>query len=331
MRLRLVVPVDVDAPTGGNVYDLALARALGDVGHDVAVVRCLPADLTEELRRPWTGPTLVDGLLACPSPEAMAGAGAAVLVHMPLAWDPALSPEAAADLEAREGRALRAASVVVATSAWAAADLRRRHGLDAVAVARPGVEPAAVVDGSDPPLLTQVAALLPNKDQLGVVEALRHLVDLPWRARLAGSLERDPAYAAQVRNAVTAAGLRARIDLPGELPRDVAWDGTDLALLPSRVEAFGLVVTEALARGVPVVVSEGGGAEALGVDAGEPAGVVVLPGDVDALTETLRAWLTRADVRTRLRERALERRQLLEGWDVTARHVVDALSAPRDR
>ena len=35
MRLRLVVPLDVDEPTGGNVYDLALADALRRAGDHI--------------------------------------------------------------------------------------------------------------------------------------------------------------------------------------------------------------------------------------------------------------------------------------------------------
>ena len=327
MRLRLVVPPDVDQPTGGNVYDLALARELERAGHVVEVVRCPSAGLSDVVRRPWDGPTLVDGLLACPSPDAMEGSGAAVLVHMPLAWDPALSQADAAELDAHEGRTLREASVVVATSAWSAAELRRRHGLGAVAVARPGVDPAPVVDGSEPPLLVQVAALLPHKDQLAVVAALHRSADLPWRARLVGSVDRDPSYAAAVRAAVQAAGLGERIEIAGVLDRDAAWQGADLALLPSRSEAFGLVVTEALARGVPAVVSAGGAEEALTTGAdGELPGVVVPPGDVDALADAVRRWLVEPAYRDALRGRALARRAALDGWDATARQVLAALA-----
>jgi glycosyltransferase involved in cell wall biosynthesis len=326
VRLRLVVPPDVDEPTGGNAYDLALARELDRSGHLIEVVRCPPDGLADVVRLPWDGSTLVDGLLACPSPDAMAGSSAAVLVHMPLAWDPTLSPERAAELDALEGRALGEASAVVATSVWSADDLRRRHGLDAVAVARPGVDEASVVDGSDPPLLVQVAALLPHKDQLTVVEALRRLADLRWRARLVGSVDRNPQYAHDVRAAVRAAGLGERVEIAGVLHRDAAWQGADLALLPSRVEAFGLVVTEALARGIPALVSAGGGEEALSAGGGDVPGIVVPPADVDALTEALREWFDDPGYRTALRQRALSRRPTLDGWDVTASQVVAALA-----
>lgn len=326
MRLRLVVPLDVDTPTGGNVYDLALVEALRAAGDEVELVRCDPSSVLDAVRRPWDGPTMVDGLLACPDPDVVRGARVAVLVHMPLALETGLAAEVAAALDLREREALHAAAVVVATSEWTAGHLARHHQLTGVAVAAPGADPAPVGIGSDPPLFLHVAALLPHKNQLGVVAALRGLTDLPWRARLVGSVKRDPGYAAAVRSAVDAAGLHDRVEITGELPRDSAWAGADLALLPSLVETFGLVVTEALARGLPAIVSDGGPAEALGsTPAGDRPGVVVPVGDHDALRQELRRWLTDEDHRHHLRSAALARRETLGGWHSTAENVRRAL------
>jgi glycosyltransferase involved in cell wall biosynthesis len=326
VRLRLVVPRNVETPTGGNAYDLAVAEALRRAGDVVETVRCAPPDLRETLGQRWDGPTLVDGLLACLQPAVVRSAPVAVLVHMPLALETGLSPARAADLDRREGQALHAASRVIATSHWSAAYLARHHGLADVAAAPPGADPAPVSTGSDPPLLVHLAALLPHKDQLGVVSALSGLADLPWRARLAGSVERDPAYASAVASAVRSAGLQDRVEITGPMARDDAWAGADLALLPSLVETFGLVVTEALARGVPVLVSEGGPAEALGRTAsGDRPGMVVPAGRPDALRRELRRWLTDEEHRRRLRATALARRDTLEGWDRTADRVRRAL------
>lgn len=326
MRLRLVVPLDVDTPTGGNTYDLALAEALRAAGDEVELVRCVPSGVRDAVRRPWDGPTMVDGLLACPHPEVVRAARVAVLVHMPLALETGLAAEVAVALDRREREALHAAAVVVATSEWTAGHLARHHQLARVAVAPPGADRAPVGVGSDPPLFVHVAALLPHKNQLGVVAALSELTDLPWRARLAGSVDRDPGYVAAVRAAVDAAGLRDRVEIAGELPRDSAWAGADLALLPSLVETFGLVVTEALARGVPGIVSDGGPAEALGcTPAGDRPGVVVPAGDQEALRRELRRWLTDEHHRRHLRSAALARRQTLAGWESTADHVRRAL------
>ena len=326
LRLRLVVPANVDTPTGGNAYDLALAHALRAAGDAVEVVRCDPADLEATLREPWDGPTLVDGLLACPQPAAVAAAQVGVLVHMSLALETGLPRTRAAELDRLEGEALRAARWVVTTSHWSARHVTEHHGVGGVAVAPPGVEPAPVSAGSDPPLLVQLASLLPNKNQLGVVAALAQLSDLPWQARLAGPTDRDPVYALKVRLAVRDAGLSDRVRVTGTMAREAAWAGADLALLPSRVETFGMVVTEALARGVPAVVGEGGAVEALGsTPTGEVPGAVVPPGDPFALASVLRRWLTDRAYRDVVRRAALARRSTLDRWDETAKLVRTAL------
>jgi glycosyltransferase involved in cell wall biosynthesis len=326
VKLRLVVPADVDAPTGGNVYDLAVAEALNRGGDEVDVVRCEQAELATVLGHGWDGPTLVDGLLACREPAALASTRPAVLVHMPLAWETGLSIDRAIELERCERHALQHASVVIATSQWTAGHLARHHGRDDIAVATPGVDPAPISAGSTPPLFVHLAAVVPHKNQLSVVTALMRLHDLPWRARLAGPLDRHPAYAAAVQEAVVAAGLADRVEIPGAMDRDQAWAGADLALLPSRVESYGMVVTEALARGIPAVVSEGGPAEALGMTTKGHPGVVISAGDTDALAHVLGRWLTSEQYRADLRTSALARRGTLEGWDTTARRIKLALT-----
>ena len=218
--------------------------------------------------------TVVDSLLACGAPDELEAAAAAgdrvwILLHMPLPDHPE-----------RERRALRAAAGVICTSGSAAAGIRARHGLDGLRVALPGTAPAPLAAGSrsaGAPHLIAVAALLPNKDQSLLLDALARLADVPWTASLIGSDTADPAYAAQLRTSVERLGLAGRVRIPGELrgpALDAEWDAADLSLLISRAETYGLVVTESLARGIPVVVREGTGAvEALaaGTLPGPPA------------------------------------------------------------
>jgi glycosyltransferase involved in cell wall biosynthesis len=87
-------------------------------------------------------------------------------------------------------------------------------------------------------------------------------------------------------------------------------------------------VTEALARGVPVVAADVGGVtEALGhADDGTRPGLLVAPGDAAALGAALRAWLGDADLRGRLRRAARERRTSLRGWPATTSVVAGVLT-----
>jgi glycosyltransferase involved in cell wall biosynthesis len=371
--IRLLVPGNVRHNSGGNVYNAALARELAAAGAEVdtcPVDGGWPVGSAEDRRRlaallgapasPAPGRagtgggadgrplTLVDGLLACGAPEQLEAAAAAgrpawILLHMPLRAHPEL-----------ERRALRAAAGVICTSASAAADLRSRHGFDGLRVALPGADAAPLAAGSAPPHLIAVAALLPNKDQALLLAALSQLTGLPWTASLIGSDSADPAYAARLREMVERLGLQNRVSIPGEL-RGAAlageWAAADLSLLISQAETYGLVVTESLARGIPVVVRAGTGAvEALraGARTDRPAGhrspaevtvaevtaaedlpgtAVALAVDPAPLTEVLRRWLTDASLRAGWRAAAVAARDRLPGWDATARTVLQALGA----
>ncbi|MEV8040766.1 glycosyltransferase [Arthrobacter sp. NPDC080082] len=366
--VRLVLPGNVRHNSGGNAYNAALVRALDALGVP-ATTRTAdgdwpvggPADrsaLGNLLAEP-AGPgtvTLVDGLVACGAPEqleaaARAGTPVWILLHMPL--------DGYADLE---GRAVAAAAGVICSSSSAAAELRARHGLDGaatgadttVAVALPGTDRAGTAAGSTPPHLAMVAALLPNKSQLLFLQALTALTDLDWTAALVGADTADPEYAALLRAETERLGLGARVRIPGELrwdALDAEWARTDLTLLISRAETFGMAVTESLARGIPAIIRRGTGAlEALTAgtpqagtppagpgaagargeepeedDAGLPGAAVALAEDPAPLAELLRRWLTEPELRARWHATALDARQHLPGWDATARTVLEIL------
>jgi glycosyltransferase involved in cell wall biosynthesis len=106
-----------------------------------------------------------------------------------------------------------------------------------------------------------------------------------------------------------------------------SYGAADVLVLPSRSETYGMVVTEALARGLPVVAAEVGGVpEALGhgVDGTRP-GLLVPPDDAAALRDALRAWLEDDDLRRRLRRAARERRASLSRWSTTTSVVAGVL------
>src|SRR5690606_30598676 len=176
--------------------------------------------------------------------------------HLALAAESGTPPAVAAELDARDRRTLRAVSAVVATSPWAAGEIAARHGLDPrqVHVAVPGVDPAPLAAGTDGgSRLLCVAALTPRKGQDVLVEALATLTDQSWTCQLVGPLGRDPGFVADVRHRLDRHRLASRVRLTGPLRGDRltrAYATADLVVLPSRAETYGMVVTEALARGI---------------------------------------------------------------------------------
>ena len=109
---------------------------------------------------------------------------------------------------------------------------------------------------------------------------------------------------------------------------DRSYAAADLLVLASRAETYGMVVTEALAHGLPVVAADVGGlTEALGHGAdGARPGLLVPPDDPVALGAALRAWLTDDELRSRSRRAARERRASLSRWTTTTALVADALA-----
>jgi glycosyltransferase involved in cell wall biosynthesis len=165
-----------------------------------------------------------------------------------------------------------------------------------------------------------------GKGQDLLLDALEQVVGLPWRCTCVGSLSVAPEFVGRLLRRAREAGLHDRFLLTGpqsgsEL--DAAYAEADVLVLASRAETYGMVVTEALSRGLPVIAADVGGVpEALGFGAdGTRPGLLVPPGDVAALAETLRLWLTDADRRDSLRATALQRRAGLRDWSETAHRV----------
>jgi glycosyltransferase involved in cell wall biosynthesis len=196
-----------------------------------------------------------------------------------------------------------------------------------VHVAHPGVDAAPAAPGTpDGGRLLCVAAVTPGKGHDLLLAALRHIAPLPWRCACVGAQSAAPTFVAQLRRLARASGLDARFLLAGPQTGsdlDAAYAEADALVLASRAETYGMVVNEALSRGVPVIAADVGGVrEALGTTAGcTPPGLLAPAGDVTALADILRLWLTDANRRDALRAAALQRRVGLTGWSETADRV----------
>jgi len=346
-RVSFVVPGALDTPTGGYAYDRHVIDGLRDRGWHVkvheldggypfpdagAVARAdaLLASLAEG--------TLVvcDGLAFGALPEAAARQAARLrlvaLVHHPLALETGLDPAAAAALRASERSALQAARAVIVTSRATAATMKD-FGVPTgvVTVVEPGTASAPpargsrlAMPGADVHVLC-VASLVPRKGHLLLIEALHAVRTLHWRLTCVGSLTLHPETAAGICALAAARGLGARIRFTGAAHGDAlaaAYDAADVFVLPSWYEGYGMAVAEAVARGLPVVATRTGAAGDL-VD--QRSGILVEPGDLDALTAALDRVIGDDACRTSLAAGAAARAAALPAWPQAAARFEAAL------
>jgi glycosyltransferase involved in cell wall biosynthesis len=335
---------DPAKPSGGNIYNRRICAGLSTIGWRViqhVAPGCWPwpdRASVHALGRLLAGigdgaVVLVDGLIASTMPGILVPEAGrlrlAVLVH-----GEAPPSHSVAHAQAREAAVLCAAQYVITTS-WSTRErLLRRYALppDKVHVAQPGVDIAQLALGTDRGgELLCVAPVSSHKGHDVLLAALAATADLPWRCVCVGSLDRDPVFVEHLRLRAEAAGVGSRIRFPGvQIGDDLAnaYAAADVLVLASRAETYGMVVTEALARGLPVIATAVGGLpEALGKTSdGRQPGLLVPPEDSVALATALRDWLMDANLRHGLRVAARERRSTLSGWDAPTDRIARVLA-----
>lgn len=323
--MTILIEPDLGRVSGGLRYNRAVADAADGAitrhalpgawpdpsAQDDAALRHLAAQFDE--------PVIVDGLIGCSLKEPLDLAVPLIqLVHAPLA----VANPAARD---RERANLTAASAVVTTSSHATDQVRSLYGVDATAAA-PGVtkrEPAAGTETGS--RLVCIGAVEENKNQLFLARVLVALAETGvdgCHCTFAGP-PTDPEYAEHLRRAC-AELPSGTVTMAGELDSqavDALLAASDLLLLPSHRETYGMVVTEAASAAIPALVSAGTGAEeAL-------AAGLALPLVEEQWVAALTQWLKDAEHRGSLRDEAARLRPGLRTWGDTARTVLAAVAS----
>jgi alpha-1,3-rhamnosyl/mannosyltransferase len=171
----------------------------------------------------------------------------------------------------------------------------------------------------DRPYILSVGTLEPRKNLVRLVRAYRRLVarGAPHTLVLAGAMGwRSKGLMAELMvegpGRVVLAGHVGPVDL------DALYRGAAAFAYPSLYEGFGLPVLDALARGVPSVVST---SSSLPEVAGEAA-IPVDPRSVAGITEALERVTTDVALAQRLREAGLARAARFT-WEETARRTLE--------
>lgn len=143
----------------------------------------------------------------------------------------------------------------------------------------------------DSMLVAFVGRLDPSKGIEIAIECLRHLPSdthlILVGPHLTNASGRD--YEAELKALAFAAGVADRVRFAGHMSNVLlVYAAADLLVLPSRAEAFGRVVIEAMAAGLPVVASRVGGLPE--ILTGEFASHLVPAGDAVALANRIKAF-----------------------------------------
>jgi glycosyltransferase involved in cell wall biosynthesis len=328
MPVYFVVPDAIDDPdrvSGGNVYDQHVRDGLRRSGWDVRMVLISAGSGSMTARTlsqlPDGALVLIDGLISVRESEALTAQSSrlriVVLAHMVEDFP-------------TEREALRGTKRIIATSGWTRSELISRDFADLydVVVAQPGTDPAAptLASRSGSRLLC-VGVVAPHKGQDLLVGALAHLTDIDdWSCTFVGSLDAAPGFVDELTQTIDQSQLTGRVtftDVLAGRQLESAYSRADLVVVPSRNESFGMVVAEALARGIPVVAAHVGGIpEAMSSTA---EGILVPPEDPWALEVVLRQWLSSPGRRTELKKAAMEARATARPWSATIAVIASTL------
>jgi glycosyltransferase involved in cell wall biosynthesis len=342
-RVAFAVPGDLATPTGGYGYDRRIIQELRELGWQVDV-----ADIGDDFPFPSTAhratalatlsavpsgcPIVLDGLAFGALPEAGAlrcRTPLIALVHQPLALDPSLDTMQADTFRKTERTALASAAHVVVTSEATARIVIGDYNVPVqrISVVRPGNDPVPAALGSNDGVvrLLSIGSVLPVKGYDLLIAAVATLTDMPWRLTIAGDRTRNPAAAAQLDVDIETHGLGDRIAVLGAVPPERITElflASDVFVLASRFEGYGMALAEAIAHGI-AVVSTMAGAIPQTVPAG--TGLLVPPDDVAALARALRRLIGDPAERQRLAANARAAAAQLPTWQDSARLFAGAI------
>jgi glycosyltransferase involved in cell wall biosynthesis len=234
-------------------------------------------------------------------------------------------------LRQTERVALGAAARVIVTSNATARVVAAQYCVPAqrISIVRPGNDRAPPSPGSNDGIvrLLSVGSVVPVKGYDILIAAVAMLTDLPWRLTIAGDRTRNLAAAARLDADIEAHGLGDRVTVLGAVPPariNELFFASDLFVLASRFEGYGMALAEAIAHGIPVVSTLAG---AIPQTVPTGTGLLVPPDNAAVLAQALRRLIADSGERQRLAANAIAAATRFPTWQESARLFVDAVQA----
>ena len=338
------VPGNITLPTGGYAYARKIFELLPDYGVNVKRIELsqtfphpdnatIAATSHIFAQLPPTMPILVDGLAYGAMPPMLVDQIASpitALVHHPLAYETGVVEADKRRFIAFETHALKKAAKVIANSQPTARLLMREYGVlaDKLTVAQPGTEAAPRATGSGSPYeLLAIGAVIPRKGYTVLIDALSQMTCRDWRLTIVGATSHNPIYTNKVHEAIAQAGLYRQVELTGAISDhdlQVRFSKADVFVMPSLFEGYGMVLSEAVARGLPIVCSTGG---AMAETVSDDIAIKVPPGDVQALAKALDIILIDGALRKKLSDASWAEARRLPSWNGCASVISNVLKS----
>lgn len=319
--LRFVVPGPIETLTGGFVYDRRIADGLRRRGRQLEILELSGQHRVdrEQIESLDAGQTLLVDGLALPGLEPALDPTRhhliALVHHLEGAEPTCLEPDRIA---ARDARILGRMHGIISASAHTRDQIKELNlGPKSIRVVRPGSDPAGPrlrATKRDPNQLRLVciATITQRKGHDLLLDALE-TADVRFSLELLGAHHFEPEWAAMIESRIRSWVRPDIIMLRGPVDattRARVLSESDLFVLASRYEGFGMAAVESVRAGVPVLCSRVGGLpEAL-----EGGGASLVAPERHTFAREL-VRLANPGPRSKLRDEALVAAQSLPSWD----------------
>ena len=155
-----------------------------------------------------------------------------------------------------------------------------------------------------------------------LIEGMRQLGNkFPFRLLIVGGSLEDLSELDELISNIKESDLTDRVDIVGSVSQEQLvyyYNSCDIFVMPSLHESFGLAALEAMACGIPVVVSDVGGLKTFVTD--NESGFLVAPANANEIAVRIALLLENDSLRNQMGEKA----QIQAGsrtWEITSQKI----------
>ena len=179
---------------------------------------------------------------------------------------------------------------------------------------------------SGPVEILFIGVVVPRKGLHTLIQALKSLSSYSWRLTVVGSQDFDRPYVQEATAQILKAGLERRVHLKGAASDEELislLSDSQMLVVPSLYEGFGIVYIEGMSFGLPALASTGGGAREI-ITHGKD-GFLVAPADSESLAKYIRSLIEDRSLLEEMSLAAHRRFQSHPTWQDSAGRVHDFL------